>query len=165
MSRSTVRAAMAAWLVPQQLPGINTVYRGFPTIIPGGAFFPAVPGGGAGAVVVINVSSAREQRIAIGGAHGGQKRVDYVVEFHLFYRSTRKAPLGGDAGLDMTDDFDQLIDALKTRIRADRTAESAAIWQWGEGELSDQIGEPRQTGHGLEQWGKVRTQVTEWLFT
>jgi hypothetical protein len=62
MSRATIRAAMAAWLQPPAVAGINTVYRSLPKIIPGQAFFAGVTGVNSGCVAMIHV--ARDHREA-----------------------------------------------------------------------------------------------------
>lgn len=166
MSRATIRAAMVAWLAPPNSPGINTVYRGFPKLIPGPAFFDATqPGLQAGCVAVVNIVGETEQRIAMGGPTSGKKRIDYIVEFQLKFRYAKPASTGGDMGLDATDAFDQIVDGLKARIRLDRTAASSAIWQWGEGSLDGRYGELLEDIDGLVCWASISTTVTEWLTT
>lgn len=166
MSRATIRAAMAAWLAPPAVAGINTVYRGQPKIIPGQAFFAGVTGVNSGCVAMIHIARDTEKRIAIGGPTSGKKRIDYTVEFRLLYRLVRSASTtGGDAGLDATDEFDAIVDALKARIRADRTANSAAIWQWGEADLGGTYSPMKETANGVEMWCSISTVVTEWLTT
>lgn len=166
MSRATIRAALAAWLAPPNVAGINTVYRAMPRIIPGQAFFPAIAAGtGMGCVAMINIVAEAEARKAIGGANSGWKRVDYVVEIQLFFRSNKPAALNSDGALEAMDAFDAIVNALKVRIRADRTANSSAVWQWGEAELSGRYGEMKETPQGLEQWAAIRTAVTEWIAT
>lgn len=167
MSRATIRAAISAWLAPPNVTGINTVYRGFPTVVPGPAFFnAATPGAMSGCVAMVFIAGETETRKAFGGPTSGQKRVDYDVEIHLRYRSVKPPALGSDAGLEATDDFDSIVDALKTRIRSDRTAGSGNVWQWGEAELGGRYGELVQDGAGgAIQWGVISTIVTEWLIS
>lgn len=163
MSRATIRAAVTDWLSSNS-PGINTVYRGFPKVIPGQAFFSG-PGSMSGCVAIIHIAGETETRIAVGGPTSGQKRVDYTLEIQLRYRSVKSASLNSDAGLEATDEFDATVDALKDRIRADRTAGSDAVWQWGEQELTGLYGELIESDNGLVQWGVIQTVVTEFLTT
>lgn len=166
MSRATIRAAVTAWLAPPNVTGINTVYRGFPAEIPGTAYFSATPGAMAGCVAIVFIAGEAEVRKAFGGPTSGKKRVDYTVEIHLRYRSVKPPGLGSDVGLEATDDFDTIVENLKARIRADRTAGSSAVWQWGESNLDGRYGESVQDGAGgVIQWGAIVTTATEWLTT
>jgi hypothetical protein len=63
------------------------------------------------------------------------------------------------------DEFDGIVEALKARIRADRNAGAGAsvVWQWGEADLFVETGEPTQSAAGVECWGSVTTEVTEWI--
>lgn len=165
MSRATVRAAISSWLTGA-VSGINTVYSAFPAVMPGQAFFGSGPGVSSGAVAVVHIQSESETRVAFGGPTSGKKRVDYIVELHVFFRSITPAGLNSDQAVDAADALDTIIDALKARIRADRTAGSPDVWQWGEGQLSGQYGEPAMTGDGsVELWASITTQATEWLTT
>lgn len=165
MSRRTIRAALATYLTGS-VTGINTVYRGLPALIPGDAFFPA-PGAGnqTGCVLCVNILSDTEARKALGGATSGKKRVDYVVDLQLFFRSVQPAAINSDPALEATDAFDDIIENLKAKIRADRTANSANVWQWGEADLTGVYGEPLSGDNGTEWWAAIRTEVTEWLTT
>lgn len=165
MSRRTIRAAIAIYLTGA-VTGIPTVYRGLPALIPGDAWFPSAGAGNqVGCVLCVNIISDTEHRVAVGGATGGKKRVDYVVDLQLFFRSVKPAPINSDAALEATDAFDDIIENLKAKIRADRTAASSAVWQWGEADLTGVYGEPYSGDNGTEWWASIRTEVTEWLNT
>lgn len=165
MSRQTIRGAIADWLAPPNVAGINTVYRGFPSEIPGRAFFGG-PGQLSGCVAIVYIAGEIETRKAMGGPTSGKKRVDYLIEIHLRYRTIRPPANGSDVGLDATDEFDNIVEALKARIRSDRTAGSTAVWQWGESDLGSRYGELVQDGAGgAIQWGAITTTATEWLTT
>lgn len=162
MSRVTIRAAMVAWL-QGQVAGINTVYSSPPSVIAGTAFFGSSAGTTSGCVATISVTRATERRVAVGGATSGKKRVDYDVTFQLHYLNVSRPAIGSDQMIDAQNELDAIVDALKARIRADRTASSGAIWQWGEQSLDDQVGDPALTDGGTEIEAQVTTQVTEWL--
>lgn len=159
-----MRAGVTAWLTGQ-IAGINTVYRSIPRIIPGDAFVAGQIGATAGCVAMVHILSDSELRIALGGATSGWKRVDYEVEFQLCFRHTAPdTTVGGDAGLVAADEFDAIIELLKARIRADRTA-GAIVWQWGEAELVGRYGELVERGDAVELWAALATQVTEMIQT
>lgn len=168
MSRKTVRAGIATWL-RSSVPGLNTVYAGLPRVIPATAFFPAASTGQiSGAVCCVHLPTDGESRVAVGGATGGWKRIDYTVELQLFFRRTAPAALNagngatGDAGIVATAEFDDLVDAIKDRIRADRTA-AGAVWQWGEARFSGRYGDLVERGDALDLWATLTTQATEFI--
>lgn len=162
MSRATVRAGVASWLTGR-VPGINTVYRSFPRVIPAPSFVAGQTGARYGAVASVHILSDAEARIALGGANAGWKRLDYQIEIQLFFRWTGPA-VTGDGGLEASDAFDTIVDALKARIRADRTA-GGTVWQWGEKRLTGRYGELVERGDALELWAGIVTEVTEMLPT
>lgn len=164
MSRATVRAGLAAWL-SGQVTGINTVYRSFPRLIPAGAFVAGQVGATCGCVAVVHIVSDAELRIALGGEHAGWKRVDYQIELQLFFRHTSPASFAeNDAGLIAVDEFDAIVERLKARIRADRTA-GGTVWQWGEADLHGEYSELIERGDALEMWASIATEVTEMIAT
>jgi hypothetical protein len=166
VSRTTLRDGVVSWLTGQ-VQGINTVYPSLPALIPGSAFFAeGVYGAQTGCVALVDLISDKEKRIATGGAHSGWKRVDYVIAIQLFFRSTAPAPLGQDRGILAMEAFDLIVENLKQRIRADRTA-NGSVWQWGEGtgegtpDLEGSYGEIVERGDAIELWAAIQTQVTE----
>lgn len=164
MSRAIVRAGVRAWLTGQ-VAGINTVYRAIPKVIPANAFVAGQTGATAGCVAMVHIASDRESRIAMGGEHGGWKRVDYEVDIQLFFRHTAPSvALGDDAGLVASDELDAIVETLKARIRADRTA-GGTVWQWGEAELVGRYGELVERGDAVELWAEISTEVTEMIPT
>lgn len=168
MSRATVRAGLRTWL-SGQVAGINTVYPALPRVIPAAAFVAGQTGTGDGCVAVLTIVSEQERRGGLGGATSGGKWIDYVVVIQLFYRRT--LPQTGQVGETNPDadmaivamgSFDALVETLKARIRADRTA-GGAVWQWGEKALSGEYGDPYERGDAIEIWGALRVAVTEWI--
>ena len=131
MSRATVRSAIASYLENAGIDGLNVV-KPFPA-----KFTPEMeifagddPGHSSGVILYIYMAGQRESREALGGAHSGQKAVQYEVVLDCYLRSTK--PKAEDAGLDN----EQFLDNLVTAIRADRNAGApSVIFQWGEGEF------------------------------
>lgn len=168
MSRLTIRKGIADWL-RDNVSGLNTVYAGLPRVIPATAFFPNTPGSVSGAVCCVHLPADDEARISSGGEHAGWKRLDHTVELQLFFRHVAPATIAAgdgtaDAGIVATEAFDELVEDLKARIRADRTAGGAA-WQWGESRLSGRYGDLVERGDALDLWARITTVATEWLPT
>lgn len=169
MSRTTMRQALATWLAPPAVGGVNRVYTAFPTAMSG--FYGSAPGSSAGAVLVVHLADESETRITIGGPHSGRKRVDYSVELHLYFVSITPTTVdGGDPGEMAADALDTIVGNLKDRIRADRQAgtgyPNGAVWQWGESNLDGRYGELSQPGDGsCSLWAQINTTATEFLTT
>lgn len=165
MSRAIVRAGLQAWL-EGAVAGINTVYPAQPKIIPGDAFTFGQVGATSGCVAWFSIVSERETRIALGGEHSGWKQVDYDVQIRLLYRHTGTLGTQVDGGIESADEFDAIVESLKTRIRADRTA-AGTVWQWGEGQddLSGSYGDAVLDDAVVEQWGYITVRVVEMIQT
>ena len=160
MSTQTVRNGIAAWLTG--VTGINTVMPSMHSVITEKDYFAGQVGATFGAVAYVHIPTDNEKRIAFGGPISGKKRIDYQVEIHVLFMSTASPTVGQDQTGVAMDTFEDLIDNLKTRIRADRTA-NGAVWEWGE-TLTSVKGEPAQLGGGgIQIWGAISTQATEWI--
>lgn len=138
MSRSTIRAAIAdflnAGITAGDLPMLTTVYPYPPKITAEGQFLPPDNvSQQSGAAVYIHLVSQDEQRIAIGGPTSGRKMVTYQVGLITYLLSVQTDVQKAGA------DNDTLLDGLVSYIRTNRTANSTAIFQWGEG---NQAGAP-----------------------
>jgi len=158
MTRAAARAAVAAWFAPPNVLGLNRVYPSFPKLIPTNIYFAGtVPGTRSGAIGIVHIVNKHEVRHAMGGAHSGVKRVDYEVELQILMLSSRKvAELA-------TDDLDAVVDAVETRLRADRTLGSPNVWQAGEKQVDVDYIEPRLTEQWIENWCAVRFELTQFL--
>lgn len=80
-----------------------------------------------GAEMIVEIPEDVEARSAKAGATGGEKIIRYSVVLHIFHES--KMPHSEDAG----NDVNALIEAVKDRIRADRTLGGIVV-QAGESE-------------------------------
>lgn len=158
MSRTTVRAAIASFLAPPNVAGLNKVFTAMPKRVEGTWFRYGQPAGThSGAVAIVNIVAEREERIALGGEHSGKKWVHYEVSLDIFTHSIHRH------SEDAMADFDTLIDNIKTRIRADRRlGNDAVIFESGERYLDGEYGEPRVLQDGAtEIWGSIRFEVSE----
>lgn len=165
MSRKVVREAVANWIASAQITTLNQVFTSFPKRI--NFQVDSFPGQNSRAAGVVFIESESESRLAIGGVTSqgeglGWKRVDYQVAFQIFHHSLQRDPV------DAMDDFDQVIDAVKERLRngwhelgennPDR------IWQAAEPGIDVQYGEPlTNDGGATETWAAIRFTVTQMI--
>lgn len=129
--RTNVRSAIQAYLDPSKsnIANLGAVYAYPAKFTPEGDFFQNEdPGHSTGAVIFIYLGRQSEKRIALGGAHSGEKATELEIVLDCFIRSTSNK--SEDCGLAA----DQFLDSLVDYIRADRQAGApSVIFQWGEG--------------------------------
>ena len=168
MSRKVVREAVANWIGSAQITNLNQTLTSFPKRI--NFQVNAFPGQNNRAAAVVFIENESESRIAIGGvgamAEGGYgkgwKRVDYNIALQIFHHSLER-----DAENAM-DSFDQMIDAIKERLRAGQHTLGVdnpnLIWQAAEPGIDVQYGEPLSNESGAtETWCAIRFTVTEMI--
>lgn len=157
--RVGVRDTLYKFLANPPIPNLNVVHTSFPKRI---QFQEnSQPGQLSRAQAVIFIQSETESRIAIGGAQNGWKRVDYSVILQIFHHSlqpdSRKA----------MDDFDTLVDAIKTRLRSDHNfgdESGVLVWQGAEPIINGSYGEPATTNEGAtETFAELQFDVTEMI--
>jgi hypothetical protein len=121
MSRVSTINAIAAYLQqPTQysgaIPALSNVFMYPPKITQEQQWFNNLPSGIAtGAVIYIALRRQNEERIALGGAHGGRKWRQYECFLACFLRYT------GPTSEQACADADAFIDGLLEWIEADRT--------------------------------------------
>jgi hypothetical protein len=110
---------------------------------------------------VVGILSENEERIALGGEHSGKKWVHYSVELQVLLNSREQH------SEDAMTVFDEVIDAVKERLRSNRRLDNfPVIFEAGEKSLDGEYGEPRLLEDGsTEIWGSVRFEVSEILTT
>lgn len=160
-ARSDARTAVADWLADAHI--VDKVHLTYPRV----AFdFNSYGAGPHRCHAVLFFEEEGELRIALGGATSGKKRIDYLVNLELYHRSNDPDPITAQ------DDFDRIVDAIKTRLRADRrlgdvTTESTVIWQAGEGGYGIQCEFQRTNvmvgGEPVETMGVIRFEITQWI--
>lgn len=167
MSRKVVREAVQSWIASAQIETLNQTFTSFPKRID--FQVNSFPGQQSRAAAVVFIESEDEQRIAIGGVGAmpvgegfGIKRVDYSVALQVFHHSLQRN------AEDAMDDFDELIDAVKTRLRQGQhtlgETNPNLIWQAAEPSISVQYGEPlTNEGGATETWCAIRFIVTEMI--
>lgn len=167
MSRKVVREAVQSWIASAQIDTLNQTFTSFPKRIDFQT--NSFPGQNSRAAAVVFIESEDEQRIAIGGVGNmpvgegfGIKRVDYSIALQIFHHSLQRN------AEDAMNDFDQLIDAVKTRLRQGQhtlgETNPNLIWQAAEPSISVQYGEPlTNEGGATETWCAIRFIVTEMI--
>lgn len=160
-ARQLARNAVADWISNGNIDGIDKVFTVWPLRLDFSNYSSSVHR----CQLVIVIESENEIRIALGGAHSGKKRIDYLVTTEVYHSSTSDDP---QAALD---NYDVVIDAIKTRLRADRMAgqtDDSIVWQMGEGPFGIQteflVPDNWQVGgQPIEFYGRIRFEVTQWI--
>lgn len=169
MSRKVVREKVAEWISTAQINTLNQVFTSFPKRI--NFQVNSFPGQNSRAAAVVFIESEQESRLAIGGVapmnvnYGegkGWKRVDYQVALQIFHHSLQRE------AQDAMDDFDEVIDAVKDRLRAGQHTlgdeNPNEIWQAAEPNIDVQYGEPITNEQGsTETWAAIRFTVTQMI--
>jgi len=162
MSRAQVRAAVANWIAtdPNLPTGLNQVFASFPKRINFEANAPA--GQMTRAAAVVFIASESEQRVAVGGAYNGWKRIDYRVTVQCFVHSVE------NYAQDAMDSYDTIIDGVKNRLRGGGhrlgMESGDVIWQAFEEGIDALHGEPKTNdGGATEQWCEISGIVTQMI--
>jgi hypothetical protein len=157
--RAAIRATLFNWLQSGNIQNLNQVLTSFPKFI--NFQVNSSPGQQTRAAVVIFIQSEREERIAIGGAHNGWKRLDYTVILQVFQHSLKRD------SQEVMDDFDILIDSIKTRLRQDHNFGDPTgnlVWQGAEPNINGTYGEPLSLESGAtEIWAQLEFDVTQMI--
>jgi hypothetical protein len=158
--RTGVRATLYNWLATGSITNLNQIFTSFPKRI--NFQENSTAGQLSRAAVVIFIQSERETRIAIGGAHNGWKRVDYSIILQVYQHSLERT------SQDAMTSFDTLIDAIKTRLRADHNFGDTTgnlVWQGAEPVINCTYGEPASVegSPATETFAEIQFDVTEMI--
>lgn len=158
MGRKSVRAAVLSFIAPPNVAGLRAVHRSMPKLtVPQEINLAA--GGGSGAVGIIHVRRDvdRPESLPLGiGAPAGFKGIDYTVGIVLRFWSVKT-----DAEVAM-DDFDDMVDALKARLRSDTQFGTGGSPIFSGGlDMRMESNLPRQDGGSTFIWSVLETTVTE----
>ena len=178
MSRYTTRNALAAWLggspcagapidqygnpiafgQPSLIAGVGTVYSGFNRVTDEADFQAGLPQGSKnGALIQVALPGPDvEVREAMGGATDGWKKITYKSLVRIFGRSTEQH-------IEIAQSvFDDVVDAVKARIRADRTL-GGLVFQAGEGVYGIQAEHmlPTVDNGVIELYSQLTLQIVE----
>jgi secreted trypsin-like serine protease len=162
MSRAQVRSNVAQWIADAAITNLNQVFASHPKRI--NFEQNATAGQATRAAGMVFIAGETEERIAVGGANSGWKRIDYDVEFQIYCHSMQ------NYSQDAMDDFDAIIDAVKDRVRSGGhrlgQSDGSIIWQAGEGmkQISVTYSEPKTNdGGATEIWAAVAFEVTQMI--
>lgn len=157
--RTGVRETLAQFISNPPIETLNQVFQSFPKRI--NYQINSQPGQLSRCAVVVYIAAERENRLAIGGATNGWKRVDYTVILQVYHHSLHR-----DAQDAMTD-FDTLIDNIKTRLRSNHNFGDTTgnlVWQGAEPVITARYGEPATSNEGAtETFAEIEFEVTEMI--
>jgi hypothetical protein len=157
-----VRAALAAYIAPT--PGISQMFKDEPWIVTAEAW--ETPDGLPGTVAYVHIDSESETRVTVTGSPSAGKRVDYAVSIVILYQYV--IPDNPDGKDSWVDGLDDLLDALKARLRADPTMGTGAggvVWQAGQDDSDLSIARdlPKLNHGKVLSWNAMQLRVTEML--
>lgn len=160
-NRTLARRAVRDWLMAGNIPYLDVVHTAHPLRFD---FNRYSHDENHQCQTVVVFSEEGEMRMAIGGEHSGMKRIDYLCNLEIYFRSLFPDP---EVVIDV---FDLLIEGFKVRIREDRRFEQAdtIIWQAGEGGYGIQcdymIADNNQIGgEPIEHYALMRFEITQWI--
>jgi hypothetical protein len=157
--RTGVRSTLASFLSAPAITGLNQVFTSFPKRI--NYQVNSQPGQLTRSAVVIFIVREDENRLAIGGATNGWKRVDYTVILQVFCHSLQRN------SEDVMTDFDTLIDNIKTRLRSNHNFGDSTgnlVWQGAEPAIRARYGEPATSNEGAtEIFAEIEFDVTQMI--
>jgi hypothetical protein len=157
--RVGVRETLSKFISNPPIQNLNQVFTAFPKRI--NFQLNALPGQMTRSACVVHIAQERENRLAIGGAHSGWKRVDYTVILQLYVHSLH--PESQDAMAD----FDILIDNIKERLRSDHNfgdSTGVLVWQGAEPVIIGRYGEPATAKEGATDiFAELEFEVTEMI--
>lgn len=145
MSRQQVRNATAEWLLTAEIPNLNQIFSTFKKLLD----FEdnAQVGESSRAAATVFIAGETEERLSVGGAYDGWKRVDYGVQLIIKFYSS------GEDEDEIMLDFDTVIDGVKNQLRNGGhrlgLANGEVIWQAAEGVMSSTYGLPDTNDDGI----------------
>jgi hypothetical protein len=157
--RSGVRSTLSTFIANPPIETLNQVFTSFPKRI--NFQVNALPGQMTRSAVVVFIAAERENRLAIGGATNGWKRVDYTVILQVYAHSLHPN------SEDVMTDFDTLIDNIKERLRSDHNFGDTTgnlVWQGAEPVINGRYGEPATNNEGATDiFAELEFDVTEMI--
>ena len=158
MSRSEVRQAVGTYIANAGVSNLNQVFTSHPKRI--NFEQNAAVGSATRAAGLVFIQGETEERVAVGGAYSGWKRIDYDVMFQVFVHSMQ------NYSQDAMDDFDAIIDGIKNALRTGGhrlgMSDGNVIWQAAEPGITVQYGEPKTNdGGATEIWAGIEFTVTQ----
>jgi hypothetical protein len=161
MGAKHVRAALRDFIAPT--PGISQMFKDEPWLVTAEAW--ETEDGLPGTVAYVHIDDEHESRLTITGSPETGKRIDYKVSIVILYQYTIPDEPGSKD--EWVDGLDDLLDALKARLRSDPTMGTggAVIWQAGQadGDLHITRDLPKLNHGKVLSWNALQMDVTEML--
>lgn len=156
--RAAARTAVKTWLEAGNIQYLDAIFTAPPLRLDFNKYGTAPHN----CQIVVFIDEEGELRLALGGEHSGKKRIDYTVSLEIYFRSTEPDTEAALAA------FDELVDAIKARLRADRRLGQAesVVWQAGEGGFGiqcDFMDGNNVGGEPIEHYARVRFEITQWI--
>lgn len=132
MADSAVRVAIRDFFTAPEIDGIQKVYLDVPWFVDGAAW-EVYDSRGWAAIASVHLDTSRESRITVPWKFGS-KQVQHTVGLLIQYQYLVPVSFAPNEAEDAwVEGFDQIIDAIKDRIRSDYTmASSGIIFQAGQ---------------------------------
>ncbi len=164
MPDAALRSALVEFFAAPPITGIQHWYRDEPWFIQGGTWNLA-DNGGWGALAYVHIDRAQESRITIP-VETGQKRIDYTVSLLIAYQYLIPSQVPENGEDSWVGPLDQIVDAVKDRIRSDPTAgtgQAGAVFQFGQGDndIRHERDLPRRTNGVIHNWTRLEVDVVE----
>jgi hypothetical protein len=156
----SIRQAVRDYIAPTA--GISNAYKDEPHYVSNDAWYSA--DGTHGTVAYVHIDQEGETRLVITGFPDGGQQITYHVAIVVLYEylipDDEASP---DAWVDGLDD---LLDALKARLRADPhlgTGPTGVVWSAAQHDNTLTISRdlPKKDGGVVRSWNVLQFQVTE----
>lgn len=159
MGARSVRQAIRDFIAPT--PGLTNTFKDEPHFVSNDAWYTA--DGTHGTVAYVHLDQEQEERLVLGFPESGQQ-ITYTVAIVVLYEYLIP---DGEASPDLwVDELDDLLDALKARIRSDPhmgTGPTGVIWSAAQhkGALAISRDLPKLDGGVVRSWNVLQFQATE----
>jgi len=165
MPSRTVRAAIRNYLATTA--GVTNAYKDEPRYAVEGQWYDQA--GAHGTVIYVHIDDERESRIVLTGSPATGQRIDYDVSVVILYEYL--VPDGEVSADDWVDGLDDLIAALKARLRADPSMGTVAVPGGPQLVMAAQEDNalhiardlPKQSGGVVRSWNVLQFRASEIL--
>lgn len=162
MAARQVRAAIRDYIAPTA--GVTRAFKDEPRFAGEDAWYDSA--GAHGTVVYVHIDDERESRFALTGTTTSGQRIDYDVSIVILYEYV--VPTEEADPSDWVDGLDDLIGALKARLRADPTmgtGPGGVVWQAAQEDGALHIARdlPKLASGVVRSWNVLQFKAAEVL--
>ncbi len=160
MGARTIRQAVRNYVA--STAGLSNVFKDEPHYVSNDAWYKV--DGTHGTVAYVHLDSESEDRLVITGFPDAGQQITYRVGLVVLYEYI--IPDNEVSPDDWVDGLDDVIDALKARLRADPhlgTGANGVVWSAAQGDNTLSISRdlPRKDGGYVRSWNVLQFAVTE----